>query len=164
MLSETLKPNQSTSETEKHKQLNMEMKDMVSSITNRISDIHKLSGGSHHHHEEEDEHGIRVITLTGTNTGATLRSELDEKSVETTQLDETDGFKTYVNSNFQAVNNSIMMGGSYNTNDPGVHLDISDFAEVPHGHKKEKRGRKGKNKKDRESSSKSDHQYSEHAD
>ncbi|KAK9275291.1 hypothetical protein L1049_022553 [Liquidambar formosana] len=68
--------------------------------------------------------------------------------------------RTYVNSNFQAINNSIMLGGSYSTNDPGVHMDISDFFEH-NGHKPDKHGKKGK-KKEKETS-KSD-QHSEHSD
>lgn len=151
-----------------HKQLDREIRDMVSSITNRVTDLHK--SGSAHGHEEEDEHGMRIITLAGNNTGATMRSELDDHHEKRkhglghhqgVQNGEPEGLSTYVNSNFQAINNSLMMGGSYTTNDPGVHLDISDFVE-PHGHNKpDKKGWKGK-KKEKESYQ-SDHHH-EHDD
>jgi hypothetical protein len=38
-----------------------------------------------------------------------------------------------------------MFGSHYNTNDPGVHMDISDTFE-PHGLKPGKHGKKGKKK------------------
>ncbi|OMP02744.1 hypothetical protein COLO4_10851 [Corchorus olitorius] len=125
---ETSKPdNQSTGEGDKQKQLDKELKDMVSAITRRISGIHKPGSSQH---EGDDEHGLSVITLAGNNAGATMRSDLDEKSSPNgISLGEPDALSTYVNSNFQAVNNSIMLNSSYNTNDPGVHLDVSDVFE-----------------------------------
>lgn len=158
MDSESVKPTQASSaEREKHKQLEREIKDMVSSLTHRFSDIHK-SGSTNLQEEDQDDHGVRVITLAGTNSGATMRSELDEKSstpADGFSVGEPDPLSTYVNSNFQAINNSIMMGGSYSTNDPGVHVDISDFFDKK-GHKPGgKHGKKDK-KKDKENL-KSDH-------
>ncbi|KAK8653554.1 hypothetical protein V6N13_127547 [Hibiscus sabdariffa] len=108
---ETSKPDQSTGQGDKHRHMDKDIKDMVSSITSR------LEGGG----VDDDDDGAGIITLAGNNVGATMRSELDEKSG-----DETDAVSSYVNSNFQGVNNSIMVGSSYNANDPGVHLDISD--------------------------------------
>ncbi|KAK7412471.1 hypothetical protein VNO78_03935 [Psophocarpus tetragonolobus] len=136
---------------DKHRHLDREIREMVSAITHRVTDFQK--SGSTHHSEKEDEHDTRIITLAGTNDGATLRSELDEKSGKTS-LGESEALSTFVNSNFQAVNNSIMFGGSYQANDPGVHLDISDLTDQPpqsHHHKVEKPGKKGK-KKDKETS------------
>ncbi|KAM1025366.1 hypothetical protein ACFX13_039246 [Malus domestica] len=140
-----------------NKQLDKEIRDMVSAITNRVTDIHK-SGSIHH--EDEDEHGVRIITLAGSNTGATLRSELDHENMNKSgglhgggpAFGDADGLSTYVNSNFQAVNNSLMMGGSYTTNDPGVHLDITDVVEPHGGHhgRPERRGLKGKKGKGKE--------------
>ncbi|XP_022733880.1 uncharacterized protein LOC111287524 [Durio zibethinus] len=154
---ETSKPDQSTGEEDKHRHLDKEIRDMVSAITHRISGIHRP--GSSHREDDDDEHGERIITLCGNNAGATMRSELDEKSSpHGISLDEPDSLSTYVNSNFQAVNNSIMLGGSYNTNDPGVHLDVSDIFEHE-GKKKpaDKPRRRGK-KKEKDSS------QSEHSD
>ncbi|PRQ16778.1 hypothetical protein RchiOBHm_Chr7g0187911 [Rosa chinensis] len=151
-----------------YKQLDRELREMITSITNRVTDLHK-SGSGHGHEEDEDEHGVRIITLAGNNTGATLRSELDDHQDNHRKRgghhglhlggpdEDPEGLSTYVNSNFQAINNSLVMGGSYTTNDPGVHLDITDFFE-PHGHSKpEKKGWKGKKKE------KSD-QHQEHDD
>ncbi|WVY95495.1 hypothetical protein V8G54_034583 [Vigna mungo] len=141
---------------DKHKSLDTEIRKMVSAITHRVTD-----NNSTHHLEKEDENDTRIITLAGTNDGATLRSELDEKSAKTS-VGESEALTTFINSNFQAVNNSIMYGGSYQANDPGVHFDISDFMDQPqppqsHHHKAEKPAEKKGKKKDKEAS-KSDHQ------
>ncbi|XWS61478.1 hypothetical protein CRYUN_Cryun07bG0129100 [Craigia yunnanensis] len=146
---ETGNPDQSTGEGDKHRHLDKEIRDMVSAITHRISGIHK-PGSSHH--EDDDEHGVRIITLSGNNAGATMRSELDGKSSpDGISLGEPDTLSTYVNSNFQAVNNSIMLGSSYNTNDPGVHLDVSDVFEHEGKMPADKPRRRGK-KKEKDSS------------
>ncbi|GMI67656.1 hypothetical protein HRI_000434900 [Hibiscus trionum] len=131
MLLDTSKPDHSTAEADKHRPFDKDIKDMVSSITRRVS---------------------RIITLAGNNVGATMRSELDEESGPRYGIsleDEADALSTYVNSNLQAVNNSIMFGSSYNANDPGVHLDISDVV-VEHEGKKaaDKPRRRGKEKRE----------------
>ena len=54
------------SETDKHKQLDREIREMVSAITHRVTD-------------DDEDGGARIITLTGKNTGATLKSETEEK-------------------------------------------------------------------------------------
>lgn len=144
---ESVKLNQPNPEGDKNKQFDREVREMVAAITHRLTDPHK--SGSSAHYNFEDDNGARIITLAGTNSGATLRSELDGKTGledELTLGGESEGLSTYVNSNFQAVNNSIMMGGSYTTNDPGVHVDISDFVEPD---EPKPRGWKGK-KKDKE--------------
>ncbi|XWS50207.1 hypothetical protein CRYUN_Cryun12cG0069100 [Craigia yunnanensis] len=152
---ETSKPDHSTGEGDKHRQLDKEIKDMASAITHRISGIHK-PGSSHHEDNDDDEHGVRIITLAGNNAGATMRSELDEKSSpHGISLGEPDALSTYVNSNFQAVNNSFMFSSSYNTNDPGVHLDVSDVLEHDGQKPADKPRRRGKKKE--KDSSKSEH-------
>ncbi|KAI5447700.1 hypothetical protein KIW84_015236 [Lathyrus oleraceus] len=79
MHSESVKSSQSPpAEAEKHKNLDREIREMVSAITGRVTNFHKP--GSTHHLDNEDENGTRIITLAGTNEGATLRSEMDEKS------------------------------------------------------------------------------------
>ncbi|KAE8701123.1 RING/U-box superfamily protein isoform 1 [Hibiscus syriacus] len=136
---ETSKPDgQSTGEGDKHRYLNKEIKDMVSSITRRLE-----GGGA-------DDDGAGIIKLAGTNVGATMRSEMDEESDHRYGIsvgDEGDAPSTYVNSNFQAVNNSIMLGSSYNANDPGVHLDISDVVEHQGKKAADKPRRRGKEKR-----------------
>ncbi|XP_020232365.1 uncharacterized protein LOC109812739 [Cajanus cajan] len=135
------------SATQKH--LDREIREMMSAITDRVT-----GGGSSQHLEKEDEDDRRIITLAGSNDGATMRSELDEKKGKKSE-GEGEALSTFVNSNFQAINNSIMLGGSYQANDPGVHLDIHDFVHQPpphpHAHKAEKPAKKGK-KKDKETS------------
>lgn len=162
MSSESAKPDQaSTGEGEKQKHFDREVREMVSAITHRFTDPHK-SGSTHQQQVDEDDHGVRIVTLAGTNTGATLRSEQGEKSPpQGVSLDEPEALSTYVNSNFQAINNSIMLGGSYSTNDPGVHLDISDYFDNK-GNKHERYHGKKLKKKEKENV-KSDH-HTEHSD
>lgn len=160
---EITKPTQPSSDGEKNKQFDREVRDMLNTLTHRLADIHK-PGASHHQHRETDEEdlGVRIITLAGNNTGATMRSELDEKTDKPlgVSFGEPEALGTYVNSNFQAVNNSIMLGSSYTTNDPGVHMDVIDTFDSP-VRKADKHGKKGK-KKDKDTF-KSD-QQSGHSD
>ncbi|XP_027363832.1 uncharacterized protein LOC113871166 [Abrus precatorius] len=145
-----VRPSHSPSaEGEKHKELDRDIRNMVSAITHRVKDFHK--SGPTHHLENDEEHGLSMITLAGNNNGATMKSALDEKSDTTSHGDEPETLSTYVNSNFQAINNSVMLGGSYQANDPGVHLDISDFFTEHHQshHIAELHGKKG-NKKEKE--------------
>ncbi|KAI5660779.1 hypothetical protein M9H77_20102 [Catharanthus roseus] len=150
-----------------------EIREMISALTNRLANLQHVqmrsgSSSSNHHEkeeEEDDEHGVRIITLAGNNVGATMRGEMDQKLLPEEKMlqqqqDQNEGLSTYVNSNFQAINNSIMIGGSYSSNDPGVHMDISDYVEEQEdsddaaGHEK-----KGKKKKKKRSSSKSNDHY-----
>ncbi|TYI90135.1 hypothetical protein E1A91_D03G101300v1 [Gossypium mustelinum] len=148
---ETSKPDQSNVEGDKQRHFNKEIKDMVSSITRRVTGIHK-PGSSHRRGTDDDEHSVGIITLAGNNVGATMRSELDEKSSPQYRIsvgdDEADAMSTYVNSNFQAVNNSIMLGSSYTANDPGVHLDISGVGEHEGKKPADKTRRRGKEKRE----------------
>ncbi|KAL8535683.1 hypothetical protein ACS0TY_011355 [Phlomoides rotata] len=139
-------------EGDKQKSLDHEVRDLISALTNRLGATHK-PGGS-----DDEEQGVRIITLAGSNLGATMRGDMDDKTAprlpEQQQQDDDDSTPSYlVNSNFQAINNSIMLGGSYKTNDPGVHLDITDYVDHNDIHKK---GRK-KSKRGSSSSYKSDH-------
>ncbi|CAN4091683.1 unnamed protein product [Withania somnifera] len=130
---------------EKQKQADNDIKDMISSLTKRLASLqclHKAAAGDSGQNlqgDDEDDHGTRIITLAGTNVGASMRGEREEKAgLEHDSPGEHEAGKTYVNSNFQSINNSIMLGGSYCTNDPGVHLDISDYGDeqvtTPQGH------------------------------
>ncbi|XP_021896629.1 uncharacterized protein LOC110813694 [Carica papaya] len=123
---------------------------MVSAITSRVANLqnHASAGVSRVEDDDDDDdkHGVRVVTLAGNNTGATMRSDSDDVkpgnaydglvSAGEKAAGAEDALSTYVNSNFQAVNNSIMLESSYSTNDPGVHLEISDVPEVTKGGKK----------------------------
>ncbi|PIA34953.1 hypothetical protein AQUCO_03700304v1 [Aquilegia coerulea] len=132
-----------TREAGNRKQLHSEIREMTSAITHHLNDLHHV-GKSNAVHQDgiEDDQGVRIITLAGTNTGAAMQGELDE--ISNTDDDKT--FTTYTNSNFQAINNSIMLGGSYSCKDPGVHIETCiDFVE-PNEHKQVKLGKKGKKK------------------
>ncbi|KAJ4977632.1 hypothetical protein NE237_008412 [Protea cynaroides] len=147
------------------KQLDREVRDMVSALTRRLFDLQHgnktNSGTGQPRGNNEDNDGPGVITLAGTNTGATMRTGSDEISQPYSLPLGEQEMNAYVNSNFQAINNSLMMGGSYNSNDPGVHMDINDYIdheldgheevdeeeeeEQKHKHKhKKKHGKKGK--------------------
>lgn len=145
---------------EKPKKLDHEVRNMVSAIMGPISNLQRL--GLSQTFEEDDGSGVGIVTLAGSNVGATLKSEMDEKSSDPDE--ELDSMSTYVNSNFQAMNNSIVMGGSYTTNDPGVHLDVSDFVDQ-HGkdHRMAEKLSKKEKKKKGEESGNSD-QQTEHSE
>lgn len=67
---------------------------------------------------------------------------------------------TYANNNFQAINNSIILGGSYNTNDPGVHLDVLEYMDHNAHHLEHDK----KVKKSERAGSESDHQNESSSD
>ncbi|CAN8240668.1 unnamed protein product [Cochlearia groenlandica] len=147
-----MKLSESRGESEKQKRqqhFEQDLKNMISSLSYMGGRAEK-AGPSQYQREEEEEDGIRVITLSGSNLGATMKTELDQDNHRNGDDDELDELlTTYVNSNFQAVNNSIMIGAKYETHDPGVHLDISgDFDKPPSSmkylHAKGSKGKKGK--------------------
>ncbi|GER57878.1 oxidoreductases [Striga asiatica] len=155
-------PTSHDSTENERKSLERELKEVISALTTRLGTIqraHKPSLG------QEEEQGVGMITLAGNNVGATMQGDVDE-------VEQLEDLATYVNSNFQAINNSIMMGGGYKTNDPGVHLDISDVYEhndddddddqVPN-----KRGKKGRSKnltRQRSKGERHNHQHGERSD
>lgn len=144
-------------EGERHKQLDREIRDIFSTLTTRLTDLQHIfnPGSSGPRLGDEDEHGVRIIMIAGTNTGATMKGELldhhqkqhDQHKVFPGDDQPAEGSDTYVNSNCQAVNNSIMLDASYTSNDPGVHMEIEDLTDTPNRRvqKPERRGvRKGK--------------------
>ncbi|VVA96178.1 unnamed protein product [Arabis nemorensis] len=137
-----------------------ELKNMISSLTYKGAE---KAGPSQYRQgeKEEDEDGIRVITLSGSNVGATMKTELDNNHGDRKGDHELEFSSTYVNSNFQAVNNSIMIGANYETHDPGVHLDISGDVEEKPSTEAPARGTRGKKGK---ASVRSDRRDSEHTE
>ncbi|KAL8144466.1 hypothetical protein V2J09_017498 [Rumex salicifolius] len=125
----------STEAEETNKRLN---RDMISSLTRHLAPLrgHKAAGGSSHG-GEEDEHGASIITLAGNNFGATLKSSLQADVAAPDQDADVapPEWATLVNSNLQAINNSVMLGTKYKSHDPGVHVDISEDLE-PEGPKR----------------------------
>lgn len=145
--------NASSHDGDKHKNLDQDVREMISALTTRLGGLQRShkpgsSSSSSSQNQDDDEQGVRIITLAGSNLGATMRGDIDNKAAAGPQSPEQeDEAASYVvNSNFQAINNSIMLGGSYKTNDPGVHLDITDYVDQNDvaGHKKKgKKGRRG---------------------
>ncbi|ESQ38462.1 hypothetical protein EUTSA_v10029291mg [Eutrema salsugineum] len=141
-----MKLSESRGEAEKHRRqyFDHELKNMISSLTNMGSE---KAGPSRYEEKANEEDGIRVITLSGSNLGATMKTELGDNHGDNNR--ELDFLSTFVNSNFQAVNNSIMMEANYETNDPGVHLDISGDVEKKPSMKAPKKKGKTSSKSDR---------------
>ncbi|URD78492.1 hypothetical protein MUK42_02924 [Musa troglodytarum] len=71
--------------------------------------------------------GTGIVVLAGENRGAVTKVNSQEM-VDTggvLRADET-ALAACANSNYQAVNNSVVLGGSCTVEDPGVHIAISD--------------------------------------
>ncbi|CAA7039725.1 unnamed protein product [Microthlaspi erraticum] len=86
---------------------------MISSLT-YIGGADKAGPSQYGEDENKEEDGIRVITLSGSNLGVShheeLKTKLDNNNNHGGDKNELDDFlSTYVNSNFQAMNNSIMI-------------------------------------------------------
>ncbi|CAA7039719.1 unnamed protein product [Microthlaspi erraticum] len=153
-----MKLSESRGEAEKHRRqqhFEHELKNMISSLT-YMGGAEKAGPSQYGEDENKEDDGIRVITLSGSNLGATMKTELGNNNDHGGDKSELDDFlSTYVNSNFQAVNNSIMMGAHYETNDPGVHLEISGDVETPPMKKTSATARESREKKGK-TSAKSD--------
>ncbi|KAL6650204.1 hypothetical protein ACP70R_009129 [Stipagrostis hirtigluma subsp. patula] len=97
--------------------------------------------------------GATIITLAGENSGATMEAAGDvedlvvvgnadaEEHEDDDDREEEEVVSAYTNSNYQAVNNSVLVAGSCTVNDPGVHVvvvehvdDIRDYDDDVHGH------------------------------
>lgn len=158
-------PNSTTqTQTQQQAPISHEIRNMVSTLT------HHLSSSSSNN--QEQSHGNGIITLAGTNRGATMKSDMDHEVSDThgVVFGDEQRLSAYTNSNYQSINNSIVLGGSYTAEDPGIHLVISDYLEE-HEHeddedededheknakkesKKKKKEKKGKKEKKKESSS-----------
>lgn len=133
--------------------LDQEIRAMVTNITNRLNELQTKSHAGRTSHQFKDDDELSVINLTGSNNGAVMKAKLDEPlKTPGNHVGEDDMVGTYVNSNCQAVNNSIMLGGSYTSEDPGVHMAVTDYVHVEehiNGHtEKEKKKKKKEGKGD----------------
>ncbi|XP_031498300.1 uncharacterized protein LOC116262901 [Nymphaea colorata] len=120
---------------ESHRGMEHEIKELIHHLTGRLSDLHNHHPSKSHHPSQQQHHGghgddhdpagLKVIALTGNNNGASMKAGRDEVA-DTRVSSPADGeaVAAYANSNFQAVNNSVVVGGSCTANDPGIHLDI----------------------------------------
>ena len=83
-----------------------------------------------------------VITLAGENSGATMEAEdlvvvgnadaeeeNDEDHDQQEDEEEDVVISAYTNSNYQAVNNSVLVSGSCAVNDPGVHVVVVEHVD-----------------------------------
>ncbi|RZC64717.1 hypothetical protein C5167_008400 [Papaver somniferum] len=140
------------------RQLDREVRDMLSTLTNRLTGLHSNNKSFDHQSihvgggggEDEEEHGVRIITLAGTNMGATMKAESSDDQKSSYGISPAtfynEAMTAYANSNFQAINNSIMLGGSYKCKDPGVHMETSDYLEETHRHHRNHKNRNNKGK------------------
>ncbi|KAG6522476.1 hypothetical protein ZIOFF_019616 [Zingiber officinale] len=78
---------------------------------------------------EGEGEGAGLVMLTGENTGAVTKADsrlLQQLAVDTQgemRADEA-SLSAFANSNYQAVNNSVVVGGHCAVEDPGVHIEI----------------------------------------
>ncbi|RWW87630.1 hypothetical protein BHE74_00003534 [Ensete ventricosum] len=125
----------SSSSNGENRQRNMqhEVRDMISTLTNRLMLLGRSTARSDAKSQEAGDAadpGLRVITLAGDNKGASMKADMEDlMDSDGGVYDDDSGMCTHANSNFQAVNNSILLGGSCSAEDPGVHLLISECSE-----------------------------------
>ncbi|KAJ0968547.1 hypothetical protein J5N97_025464 [Dioscorea zingiberensis] len=125
--------------------LGNEIKNMISTLSRHINSINSSSSSSSSSQQEQG-HGNGIITLAGSNRGATMKSDMEHEVVETHGViyGDDERLSAYTNSNYQSINNSIVLNGSYTAEDPGIHLVISDFMEEHEDDHLGKHGNKGK--------------------
>ncbi|XP_042404803.1 uncharacterized protein LOC121995009 [Zingiber officinale] len=108
----------------RQRQMQTEIRDVLSALTGRLGALGRSMARSD---GRDAEHGFGTITLTGENKGATMKAEIEELMESGVTYGDDSGMLTYANSNYQAVNNSILLGGSTTAEDPGVHVDITEY-------------------------------------
>ncbi|CAH9102016.1 unnamed protein product [Cuscuta europaea] len=121
------------------------MKTLGDEILKTVRGVTTAFNKDNHNVVDADSHASAVITLAGNNTGASMKGETEDRKAAGIEGENEEEMRTFLNSNFQAVNNSIMFGGSYSSNDPGVHLEVVDYT-TGHRHP-EKKKTKTKTKK-----------------
>jgi hypothetical protein len=88
----------------------------------------------------DDGGSTTIITLAGENNGATMEAAGNDEAEdlvvvgkESEDVDQEEGeesvVSTYANSNYQAVNNSVLVSGSCAVNDPGVHVIVVEHVD-----------------------------------
>ncbi|KAL6885548.1 hypothetical protein ACP4OV_010327 [Aristida adscensionis] len=82
-----------------------------------------------------------IITLAGENSGATMETTGDVEDLvvvgkaeddddeEEHEEEEEEVVSAYTNSNYQAVNNSVLVAGSCAVEDPGVHVIVVEHVD-----------------------------------
>lgn len=135
--------------SEQQKSLQQGIKDDISNLTRRLSELHSQQNLSSNGDQKLQDLGVRVITLAGENRGATMdmgsesrkNGMLDFQKVNSKpngankneeSPDENHRHKAagpvnaFVNSNIQAANNSILFHSTCPHRDPGVRLALSN--------------------------------------
>ncbi|THU73544.1 hypothetical protein C4D60_Mb04t23980 [Musa balbisiana] len=121
-----------SSEEQRQRRVQQEIRDMISTLTDRLTALGRSVPRSEAKGQEAGDAnpGLGVITLAGDNKGASMKADMEELGDAHGGLYSDDGgMCTYTNSNYQAVNNSILLGGSCAAKDPGVHVVISEYVE-----------------------------------
>ncbi|ONK60098.1 uncharacterized protein A4U43_C08F14160 [Asparagus officinalis] len=91
--------------------------DMISTLTSLV--LTKPSAGS--------DRSAKIITVVGENVGATMKMKASEmKDTSGVMYSNEKTTSAVMNSNYQAVNNSVMFKGRCVVEDPSVHVVISD--------------------------------------
>ncbi|XP_009389922.3 uncharacterized protein LOC103976447 [Musa acuminata AAA Group] len=121
-----------SSEEPRQRRVQQEIRDMISTLTDRLTALGRSVPRSDAKGQEAGDAypGLGVITMAGDNKGASMKADMEELGDAHGGLYSDDGgMCTYTNSNYQAVNNSILLGGSCAAKDPGVHVVISEYVE-----------------------------------
>lgn len=130
--------------TEQQKSLQQGIKDDISNLTRRLSELHGQQNLSSNGDQKLQDLGVRVITLAGENRGATMdlgsesrkndmlnykpngANKNEESPNENHRHKAAGPVNAFVNSNIQAANNSILYHSTCPHRDPGVRLALSN--------------------------------------
>jgi hypothetical protein len=113
---------------------------MASELNSAVTNLNDhlataLSGASGN--AESDAGKTTIITLAGENNGAAMEADAEDLVVveagggdhDEEGEDEEVEVSAYTNSNYQAVNNSVLVAGSCAVRDPGVHVVIVEHVD-----------------------------------
>jgi len=116
---------------------NSTMKDDATNFANKVAAVNPTTATQF----PTDDKTVSVVTLAGDNRGATMhvagshsqstRKKGSIHNIHRTKEEEEkdEAGKAYVNSNIQSMNNSLMVQGSINGRDPGVHVILPEKRE-----------------------------------
>ncbi|KAJ6817349.1 uncharacterized protein M6B38_412395 [Iris pallida] len=102
---------------------NRVLRDTISALTGHLASLGKPGTEA-----GVDRGATSYITLAGGNKGAVMKAaDSLQEMLQKAAGDER--VSAWTNSNYQSVNNSIMIDGECHAEDPGVHIEIMDFLE-----------------------------------
>ncbi|KAG1362432.1 101 kDa malaria antigen [Cocos nucifera] len=153
-------------QSQRHKE--HEIRDMISKLTRQLTALGKSSALSGRGEDEEADDGVRIITPAGGIEGARMEANSEEMvDTHVALYAEEREMSAYTNSNYQAINNSILLGGSCTADDPGVHVVMSGYAkrmEMVIRRKKKKQKKKDKELKEKEERARGERHSEEEGD